>query len=244
VDRRIDLNADLGEGMPGERAILELITTANLAAGGHAGGGEILRRSVRDAIDRGVVIGAHPSYPDREHFGRVSRLEAINFDDLVVSLIDQITAVAELAPLHHVKPHGALYNDAVVDDRAASAILASMRAFDDALPVMTMGHGVLAREAKAQGRPVISEVFADRAYSVDGSLVPRGIGGAVLDSADEIVARMVRFLETGLMSAADGEMVALAGESICIHGDTPHAVEVAKALRTALVDAGFEIKAH
>lgn len=248
--RTIDLNADLGEGMPGEREILHLITTASIAGGGHAGGGDVLAESVALAVALNVAVGAHPSYPDQENFGRHSLLGVIEEADLLRSLIDQIVAVASALPtaaLHHVKPHGALYNDAIVNERAAEIVLNSIEGAEIALgitgvPVMTMDHGVLAARARAMGRQVISEVFADRAYTQTGELVPRSRSGAILERGEEIVDRILAFLSTGRMPTVDGASVAIRGESICIHGDNAHAVEAAHALRQALTDAGYTIR--
>lgn len=242
----IDLNADLGEGMPGESAILDLISTANLAGGGHAGGGPMLAESVQWCRERGVAVGAHPSYPDRENFGRVSWLGRIDHDLLVDSIADQITAVQSAlgSPVHHVKPHGALYNDAIVDERAAHLILQAMDKANLSVPILTMDHGVLARLARQQGRDVITEIFADRAYSSDGTLVARSQSGAVLESVAEIVARMLEFLDTGSVESSTGGRVAISATSICIHGDNHHAVEVARSLHAALTAAGFTIRSH
>lgn len=240
----IDLNADLGEGMPGEPAILELISTANLAGGGHAGGGHVLEESVRWCRERGVAVGAHPSYPDRENFGRVSWLGRSDAQALIDSIAEQILAVQSAwgTLLHHVKAHGALYNDAVLDERAARLILQAMDTANVAVPILTMDHGVLARLAREEGREVIAEIFADRAYAADGTLVPRTDAGAVLASVEQIVARMLRFLDTGRIQSSTGEQILINATSICIHGDNRHAVEVARALHAALLHAGCVIR--
>jgi 5-oxoprolinase (ATP-hydrolysing) subunit A len=247
--RSIDLNADLGEGMAGEDTIVPLITSANLAGGGHAGGGAVLERSIELCRQYGVAVGAHPSYPDRENFGRVSLLDELDSEALVRSLIDQILNVcaAHGGVLHHVKAHGALYNDAITDERAARVILDAVAGAEIALgvsglPIMTMHSGALASLCRNEERRVIGEIFADRGYLASGGLVPRSHDGALLHDTDEVLARMLAYLDTGSLLAVDGESIAINAESICLHGDNPAAVELAEALREGLLAAGYEIR--
>jgi 5-oxoprolinase (ATP-hydrolysing) subunit A len=245
----IDLNADLGEGMPGEDEILTLISSANLAGGGHAGGGALLERSIELCHRYGVAVGAHPSYPDPENFGRISRLNEMEPGALTRSLIDQILLVAQAhgQVLHHVKAHGALYNDALIDERAARAILEAVTGAEIALgvrqiPIMTIKSGVLASLCDAEGRPVIGEVFADRAYLPSGELVPRSEPGAILHNRQEVLDRVLTFVNTGSLTAADGQPINIVAESICLHGDNPAAVELARVLHDGLIAAGYAIE--
>jgi UPF0271 protein len=257
--RRLDLNADLGEGCGDDVALLEIITTANVACGAHAGGGEVLNQTVSAATLRGVAIGAHPSYPDKDNFGRLSMLELISPEELESSLVEQILNVAKTVKrfqlsLSHVKAHGALYNDAVTNFAAAEIFL---RAVDSAesilnsgdgetvrLPIMVMCNSVLAQRAVAFQRPILYEVFADRAYTADGYLVPRSEPGAVLRDPDLVVKRILDFLEIGQIQSIDGSQIPMCADTICIHGDNPASVHIARHLRSSLVRTGIVLKAH
>ena len=225
------LSADLGEGSPREEEIWPLIDAANVACGGHVGDDDSMREAARLARQHGVRLGAHPSYPDREHFGRRS-LE-ISLDALRASLVTQLEALRAFAPLQHVKPHGALYNDAHRNRALAAVIVAAMRDVDPSLALVAPADSQMAAAALDAGTPVIREAFADRRYEPDGSLTPRGIAGATL-TIDEAAAQASRLASEGIVLARDGARVALAFDTLCIHADMPGAVERLTAVRRSL----------
>lgn len=224
----MDLSADLGEGSPGEDEVWPLITSANVACGGHTGDQHSMREAAQRAREYGVRFGAHPSYPDRENFGRKSL--SISPDDLRASLIAQISTLAKFAPVHHVKPHGALYNDAH-RDRALAGVIVS--ALDRAIAIVAPGHSQMAAAAREAGLRVIREAFADRRYEPDGSLTPRSIAGSML-TVDEAVAQVTLLAAENAVIARDGTRVAIAYDTICIHADMPSAVERLRAIREHL----------
>lgn len=252
----IDLNADLGEGVGDDAAMLDVVTSANIATGAHAGGGEVLRRAVAAAVERGVSVGAHPSYRDRAGFGRASLLASLRADEAAArafadDLVAQVLDVAEEARrrggrLVHVKPHGALYNEAVADPAAAAIVVAAVLRAEESmgspLAVMTQPRGELAGQAATAGLRVIGEGFADRRYQPDGRLVDRGIPGAVLATPAEMAAQALA-LAAGAVIAEDGSRVPVAVESLCVHGDSPDAVAAARAVRAALTGNGWTIRA-
>lgn len=247
--RAIDLNADLGEGfgpwtMGDDAAMLDIVTSANIACGGHAGDPETMYRTVTLAKDRGVVVGAHPSYPDLAGFGR-RRLPVppAEIERFVAAQVGALIAVAKLVghPVRYVKPHGALANVASEDHAVAAAIVAATRAIDSALAILAISGSALERAARAEGMPVFSEVFADRGYLPDGGLVPRGDAGALIHDAGEAADRLVAFLDRGRMPTVDGGAVALAADSICIHGDSPAAVAMAAVIRDRLGARGVTL---
>lgn len=248
----IDLNADLGEESPHESELFKVVTSANISCGAHAGGGEFLSEAIRSAISHEVAIGAHPSYPDRENFGRISMLESMSLEQLVESIIDQLAVFLDLlhdqsGTLHHFKAHGALYNDALVDQRAADAILTALAHVERDMglrqtPILTM-NGRLAQTALHRGRQVIFEFFADRAYRSDGTLEPRTHPGSVFHDPEVISERTLRFLNQGQIVTVDGLILTSEAESICVHGDNPHALAIAQHLRTKLSEEGIHVRA-
>lgn len=233
----VDLNADLGEftdpaGIEIDAALLELVTSANVACGGHAGDSATILRVCRQANANGVAIGAQISYVDREGFGRV-RLD-VPIETLVRQLTDQlqlldVVSAQAMTEIHYVKPHGALYNAAAVDDDLAGAVVAAMTRNRLEVPVLTLPGSALASAASRAGLPVVAEYFADRAYDEHGQLVPRSEPGAVLTDTTEIADRV--------LSAAGRADI----DSICVHSDTPGAVQVAAAIREALSAAGVSL---
>ena len=242
----VDLNADLGEGAPDDAALLALVSSVNIACGWHAGDARLMQATVAAALARGVAIGAHPSYPDREHFGR--REMQLQPEEVRADLLYQIGALDALVRaaggrLHHVKPHGALYNQAARDPALADAIAAAVRAMDPGLAIYGLAGGELLRAAERTGLRAVAEVFADRGYRADGSLVPRSQPGALVDDVDEAVARTLRMVREGVVTAVSGETVPLQAQTLCLHGDGPHALAFARAIHQALSDAGVELRA-
>ena len=252
----IDLNADLGEECGDDLAMLDLVTSASIAAGAHAGGGQVLEDTVRRAAERGVRIGAHVSYPDRATFGRES-WRGRDLSGLADVLLDQIVAVADVAHaagarVSHVKAHGALYNDAWIDPDVAEVLalaLVRFRGWDhpgstDVLGIFAPGTSVMARRcSEVPGVQVVPEAFADRAYRRDGSLAPRSQSGAVLTDAAVISHRAVTLVRDARVRTDDGAIIPVTARTLCIHGDTPDAVGHARALVAALAAAGIGIAA-
>jgi 5-oxoprolinase (ATP-hydrolysing) subunit A len=248
----MDLNADVGEECGDDAALFEIVTSASVAAGGHAGGGAVLRETVRLAAGAGVAVGAHPSYPDRSAFGRVSRAHDHDAYGIAAFVREQVVTVAQTCHAHgaslaHVKAHGALYNDIATDSDLARATLDGVRAAADilgrtSLPVMGMPGSVLDDLCHRLGIEFLAEAFADRAYRADGSLVPRAEPGAVLHDADAVAQRVMRIATEGVVEAVDGSIVSVPVVTVCLHGDTPGAVEIARRVRARLEAEGVRIQ--
>ncbi len=246
----IDLNADLGEGfgiwqLGDDERLLEIVTSANVACGFHGGDPSIMRRVCRRAADLGVSIGAQVGYRDLAGFGR-RRIE-IDPAELEADVVYQLGALDGFARLagervRYVKPHGALYNTIVDDTAQAEAVVNALREYDPSLPILGLPGSEVLRLAAAAGQPTVIEAFADRAYTADGRLVARSRPGAVLHDPAEIVSRCRTLATTGRVTAIDGSEVQVDAGSICVHGDTPGAVEIARAVRAALVDVGLELR--
>ncbi|EEG10057.1 5-oxoprolinase subunit PxpA [Pseudogulbenkiania ferrooxidans] len=242
----IDLNADLGEGCGDDAAILDCVSSANIACGWHAGDAATMRTAVQAAKARGVAVGAHPSFPDREHFGR--RAMQLPPDTVYSDVLYQIGALQAIARgegvrLTHVKPHGALYNQAARDPQLAAAIVRAVRAADPALAVVGLAGSELVRQARGAGLRALDEVFADRAYQADGSLAPRGTPGALIEDEDEALAQTLQMITEGRVTALDGSRVALRADTVCLHGDGAHAVAFARRLRRELLARGLNLRA-
>ncbi|MEO7287561.1 MAG: 5-oxoprolinase subunit PxpA [Jatrophihabitantaceae bacterium] len=246
---RIDLNADLGEGFGhwtsgDDTGLLACITSANVACGFHAGDPVIMRRVCEQAVAAGVAIGAQVGYRDLVGFGR-RRIE-IAPAELTADVLYQLAALDGFARVagdrvRYLKPHGALYNTAVTDTEQAGAIVAALLAWDQPLPVLTLPGSALASAAFEAGLPVIAEAFADRGYLPDGRLQPREQPGSVLSDAELIAERVVRLATTGELTAVDGTVLAIHAGTICVHGDNPQAVSIARRVRQALAEAGVEV---
>jgi UPF0271 protein len=249
--RRVDLNADVGEFQPAtglgqDPVLIRAITSANVACGFHAGGPAVMRETVRLARAHGVAVGAHPSLEDREGFGRRElAVPASAVEDLVLYQVGALAAIAaaEGVRVSHVKPHGALYNMAGRDRALADAIARATSQFDPSLTLYGLAGSRLLEAGERAGLRVASEVFADRAYRGDGSLLPRSQPGAVIDDPDLVVSRALGMVTDGEVVAADGSRVRLAADTICVHGDTPGAAQLALRLRAALEGAGVVVKA-
>jgi UPF0271 protein len=246
---RIDLNSDLGEGygawkMGDDVAMLAVVSSANVACGFHAGDPAGILSTLREAAARGVAVGAHVGYPDRVGFGR--RPMDVAPADLEADVIYQIGALQGLARaagtrVSYVKPHGALYNTIAHDARQAAAVIAGVRAVDPSLVLMGLAGAPVLAQARAAGLAVMAEAFADRAYRPDGQLVSRREAGAVLHDPDLVAARMLRLATEGVIEAVDGSMLRLEAGSICVHGDSPGAVAMARHIRETLVQSGVTI---
>ncbi|MDR7268119.1 UPF0271 protein [Pelomonas saccharophila] len=242
----VDLNADLGEGAPDDAELLALVSSANIACGWHAGDARLMQATVAAALERGVAIGAHPSYPDRENFGR-SEMQLAPAD-VRADLIYQIGALDALVRaaggrLHHVKPHGALYNQAARDPELADAIATAVLDVNPSLAIYGLAGGELLKAAERAGLRGVAEVFADRGYRADGSLVPRSHPGAFVEDTTQAVARTLRMVSEGVVQAVSGEIVPLQAQTICLHGDGPYALTFARAIHQALTQAGVELRA-
>ena len=242
----IDLNADLGEGAPGERELLELVSSASIACGFHAGDPAMMRASIITARDAGVAVGAHPSLADRENFGRQEL--PVTPDEVFALVAYQVGAFNGLARSfgvrpNHVKPHGALYNMAVRNAPLADAIARAVFAIDPSLTLFAPNDSALAQASGRVGLRVTNEVFADRNYLPDGTLVHRSRPDALLHDPDAAVERVLRMLQENRVRAIDGSDVAVKAETICIHGDNPESVAFARELRAKLLSAGIAIAA-
>ncbi len=229
----IDLSADLGEGSPGEDELWPLITSANVACGGHVGDEHSMRNAARLARQHDVRLGAHPSYPDRENFGRKSL--DLPPGALRASLVGQLNALRRFANVGHVKPHGALYNDAHKNRGLADAIVEAMREVDPAMAIVAPDRSQMAAAARDAGTRVIREAFADRRYEPDGSLTPRGIAGSTL-TVGEAAAQAELLANERVVIARDGSRVHLDFDTLCIHADMENALQRLLAIRARLFD--------
>lgn len=227
----IDLSADLGEGSPGEAEIWPLITSANVACGGHTGDEASMREAARLAQTYGVRFGAHPSYPDRENFGR--KTMAIQPAALRDSLIEQISALNAFARVEHVKPHGALYNEAHRNRILAKVIVEAMQRISPGLAMVAPDDSQMAIAARAAGMNVIREAFADRRYESNGTLTPRSITGSTL-TVEESVAQAKLLVAQRAVIARDGTRIGIEFDTLCIHADMEQAVERVRAIRASL----------
>ncbi|ROS42506.1 LamB/YcsF family protein [Amycolatopsis thermoflava] len=246
----VDLNADLGEGfgiwhLTEDDALLEIVSSANVACGFHAGDPSVLRRVTASAAARGVTVGAQVAYRDLAGFGR--RFMDVPPDELANDVLYQIGALnafakAAGARVGYVKPHGALYNAIVSNAEQAAAVVEAVRMFDPSLPVLGLPGSEWLRQAEKAGLRPVREAFADRAYTPSGTLVSRREPGAVIHDADEVVRRCVRMAVEGVITAIDGSEVKVEPQSICLHGDTPGAVEIGRRVRAALVEAGVSVR--
>ena len=247
----IDLNADLGEGfgiwrLGDDDALLDVVTSANVACGFHAGDPTTMRRVCAAAAARGVSIGAQVGYRDLAGFGR--RRIDVAPEDLAADVLYQLgaldaCAIAAGSRVGYVKPHGALYNTAADDPVQAAAVAEAVAAYDATLPLLGLPGSALADAAARAGLPFVVEAFADRGYLATGRLAPRSEEGAVVHDVDTVVARAVDLALTGRVTALDGTVVDVAPASLCLHGDTPGAVGLARAVRSALADAGVPLAA-
>lgn len=246
---RIDINCDMGESFGSykigdDRKIMPFITSANIACGWHAGDPMVMAATVRLAKDNGVAIGAHPGYPDLLGYGR-RNIETFK-GEIKNYILYQIGALSAFAretglKLQHVKPHGALYNLAAKDEQAADEVIAAMKACKKELILMTLAGSLCAEKARAAGLRVATEVFPDRAYLSTGQLAPRTMTGAVIHDLDKVKERVLKLVTTGLITSIDGVDIKLDAETLCIHGDTPGAWQIAGIIRETLEAANIRV---
>lgn len=232
------INCDMGEGIGNDEAIMPFISSANIACGYHAGDENSMKRTVELAMKYNVSIGAHPSYPDRENFGRTDiRLPLSEVYDLVTKQIHLLREITKSAGtlLHHVKPHGALYNMAARSKPLAAVIALAVKDVDEKLKLYGLSGSHFIREAQKIGLKTISEVFADRSYQDDGRLTPRSNPEALINDTNKAVQQVLQMVKEGNVTTVSGKVIPIVAETICIHGDGEHAVEFAKAIHEALV---------
>jgi UPF0271 protein len=235
----VDLNCDMGEGMPADHEIFPFISSANIACGGHAGDRDTMRRSVELALQSGVAIGAHPSYPDRAGFGRVDILESLPPDTLLSSLQAQIAALQSICQemgtrLHHVKPHGALYNRAAKDSAVSTIICEAVNVVDPSLIIYGLSGSRTRLAAQVAGLRFVNEVFADRTYLSDGSLTPRSEPFAVIHDPVTMLNQVLIMIRRHQVRTPNGAIVPITAETICLHGDGDDPVKFASIIRSAL----------
>jgi 5-oxoprolinase (ATP-hydrolysing) subunit A len=247
----LDLNSDLGESfgrwvLGDDEAMLGLVTSANVACGFHAGDPTTLRRTCRAAAERGVVVGAQVGYRDLAGFGR--RFVDVAPNELADDVVYQIGALDGMCrvagtTVRYVKPHGALYNAIVHHEAQAAAVVAAVRDYGGELPVLGLPGSAFLRAAERAGLRAVPEFFVDRGYTPEATLVPRSAPGALLDDPEEVTVRVLRLVMEGTVAAVDGTDVAVRAESACVHGDSPGAVEMARAVRAGLEKAGVTVRA-
>ena len=243
---QIDLNADLGEGAGNDEALLGLVSSANIACGWHAGDASTMRQCVRWAIEHGVAIGAHPSFPDRENFGRSTM--HLPPEEIVAGVLYQVGALAAIVKaeggtLAHVKAHGALYNQAVKEPELAAALVDAVRRFDPSLRFFGLAGSGMITAAERAGLKPVEEVFADRGYMPDGSLVPRSQPGALIEDEEQSLAQTLSLVRDHQVTAIDGSIVAVNAQSVCLHGDGAHALAFARRIRSTLEREGIAVMA-
>lgn len=243
----IDLNADLGEGMGTDDDLLGIVSSASIACGGHAGDAQTIRHILKLCKARGIRAGAHPGYADKPRFGRFRLVMPL--DQLIGQVRNQMFLIRHIAgevdvPLSYVKLHGALANQTAEELALAVAVFAAVQAMDEKMAVLALDNSEQVRAAKAVGVPLIREAYADRAYTAEGLLVPRTQDGAVIHDVDTVIERCLRLAQKGEIVAIDGTVMKSGARSICLHGDTPGAVDLAREVRDALEGEGIAIAAE
>lgn len=246
---KIDMNSDIGESfgaykMGRDEEVMGAITSANVGCGFHAGDPQVMMKTVKLAAEHGIAVGAHPGYPDLVGFGRrkmVCTPEQVYSDCLYQIGALKVFCEANGLQLQHVKPHGAMYNTAAKDAKLALAIAQAVKDAGREIILMGLANSEFEHAAKEVGIPFAAEAFADRGYMPDGSLVPRSQPGAVIHDVKAAASRVVRMATEGVVEAVDGTMIKFRPQSVCMHGDTPEAVEMARAVKKALEDAGVKV---
>ena len=243
---KIDLNADLGEGCDSDSALLQLVSSANIACGFHAGDAVLMQQCVREALKNGVAIGAHPSFPDRENFGRTAM--QLPPETVYAQVLYQIGALAAIVhaqggELRHVKPHGMLYNQAAKEPPLADAIARAVRDADADLVLVGLAGSELIRAGQHYQLTTRQEVFADRGYQADGSLVPRSQPGALIESEEQALAQTLEMVQHNRVRSLSGEWAHVKAETVCLHGDGAHALDFARRLRAAFAGRNIDVSA-
>ncbi|EKN3571249.1 5-oxoprolinase subunit PxpA [Yersinia enterocolitica] len=244
---KVDLNADLGEGCANDQALLQLVSSANIACGFHAGDAQTMRQSVRWAIEYGVAIGAHPSFSDRENFGRTAmQLPPETVYAQVVYQLGALAAIvkAEGGIMQHVKPHGMLYNQAALEPLLADAIAQAVKAVDPTLRLVGLAGSALIRAGERAGLVTRQEVFADRRYQSDGTLVPRSQSDALIESDDLALSQTLAMVQHHQVQARDGSWVPVQADTVCVHGDGAHALNFARRLRDSFQQENITVTAQ
>jgi 5-oxoprolinase (ATP-hydrolysing) subunit A len=242
----VDLNADLGEGFGQDKIILDYVSSANVACGWHAGDPNTMLQCVKWALERGVAIGAHPGYADLANFGRKEM--NLPYHDVYTAILYQVSALQGMVlsqggKLSHVKPHGALYNQAAEDPKLSKAIVSAIKDLDPRLKVVGLAGSELIKVARAEGMVALEEVFADRGYLANGMLAPRGTPGAIIVEESLSLTQTLKMVKEGEVIALDGTRVAIRADTICLHGDSLQAVAFAKLIREQLSLEGVEVYA-
>lgn len=241
----IDLNCDMGEGMDNETLIMPFISSANIACGYHAGDDYTIKKTIELALKHNVAVGAHPSYDDRENFGRVSQnLSLLDIAELIAEQIYVFEKIAQPmgVQLHHVKLHGALYNDCAKDEHKSRICIETIQAIHPELIIYGLSGSHTIQQAIFHGQPYMNEVFADRTYQKDGSLTPRQIEGALIQDISLASQQVLKMVLQKKVNTIHGIMIPIQADTICIHGDGTHAVDMAKAIYTSLKENHIEIK--
>jgi UPF0271 protein len=241
----IDINCDMGEGMLNDASLMSLISSANIACGYHAGNEDTIKRTIELALEHNVAIGAHPSYHDRANFGRLS--QSISLVELAELISDQLNIFEKITnqigcKIHHVKLHGALYNDCAKDALSSKIVAQTIQAIDPSIMLYGLSGSHSIKEAKAIGLRSVEEVFADRTYQANGQLTPRYLDHALITDPNESAQQVLSMVLDQEIKTHDGTMIAVNAETICIHGDHPDAVEIAKHLFNTLQQYKIEIK--
>ena len=244
--KTIDINCDMGEGVGNDELIMPYISSANIACGFHAGDEKTMRRTVELCKQYNVAIGAHPSYPDKENFGRTDML--LHPGEIYEVIVKQVNSLEKIAEendmaVHHIKPHGALYNMAARDRSLAPFVCLAVLDTDARYILYGLSGSYLIKEGKSHGLKTVNEVFADRAYKDDGSLLQRNKPGALIEDTEKAVAQVLEMVKDGKVTSVSGKKIPIVAETVCIHGDGAHAVEFAKAINQALKKEGIEIRA-
>ena len=246
----VDLNCDMGESfgawrMGNDAALMDFVSSVSVACGFHAGDASVIRQTVETAIGKNVAVGAHPSFPDLQGFGRREmKMSPEEVFDIVLYQIAAVKGICEAfsTKLHHVKPHGALYNQAANDARLAEAIAKAVKAIDGNLILYGLAGSFLIAEAEKIGLRTASEVFADRTYRADGTLTPRSQPNALIENTEKAIAQVWQMISEKTVTTTDGEKVSLSAETVCIHGDGAHALDFAKTINAKLKAKGVKIE--
>ena len=246
----VDLNCDMGESfgawkMGNDAALMDFVSSVNIACGFHAGDASTIRKTIEIALKKGVAVGAHPSFPDLQGFGRREmKMSASEVYDIILYQIAAVKGICEAfgGKLHHVKPHGALYNQAAKNKNLAEAIAKAVKTIDKNLILYGLSVSFLISEAEKIGLRTASEVFADRTYQSDGTLTPRNLQNALISDVEKAVSQVLQMISEQTVTATNGEKISLKAESVCIHGDAAHALEFAKRINAKLKKEGVNIE--